>query len=269
MTGRVSPLFLYALLFTVFLYGPVLLMPLFSVNDGIFAVFPLKGFTLRHYADMAANGSMLEALKDSLVVAVIVAVTATAVGLPTSIALTRYRLPGGGAIAATLMLPLVVPSIVFAVALLVILVRVLNVQLSLWTVGAAHVFLSLPFSVMVLMARLEGFDRSLEEASRDLGETPWGTFRRVTLPLAWPAVISSLLMCFIISFDEFVMAFFLSGTEPTLPVFLFSQLRFPNKLPGVLALGSVILLVSSVLVVAAEVLRRRGVSSDKGWGTGP
>ncbi|MGL4527607.1 MAG: ABC transporter permease [Aestuariivirga sp.] len=254
-----TPLTLYAILFTIFLYGPVLLMPLFSFNDNTFAVFPLKGFTLKHYASMAANGSMLGALWNSLAVATIVAVVATAVGLPTAVALTRYRLRGGGASAAALMLPLVVPSIIFAVALLVILVRILNVELSLLTVGASHVFICLPFAIMVLMSRLEGFDKSLEEASRDLGEDGWGTFRRVTLPLAWPAVISSLLMCFIISFDEFVMAFFLSGTDPTLPVFLFGQLRFPNKLPGVLALGSLILLVSTILVVAAELLRRRGV----------
>ncbi len=264
MKRTVSPLLIYAIAFIVFLYGPVLLMPLFSFNDGIFAVFPLRGFTVRHYETMMANGSMLEALKDSIVLGIIVAVVATAIGLPTAIAFTRHKLPGGGVIGGLLMLPLVVPSIVFAVALLVILVRVAGIELSLWTVGAAHVFLCLPFSVMVLMARLEGFDKSLEEASRDLGENAWGTFRRVTLPLAWPGVLSSLLMCFITSFDEFVMAFFLSGTEPTLPVFLFSQLRFPNKLPGVLALGSIILFVSAVFVVAAEVLRRRGVS-DKAW----
>ena len=108
------------------------------------------------------------------------------------------------------------------------------------------------------MSRLEGFDKSLEEASRDLGENGWMTFRRVTLPLAMPGVISSLLLSFIVSFDEFVLAFFLAGTDPTLPVFLFSQLRFPNKLPGTLALGSLILVGSAFLVVAAEMVRRRG-----------
>ena len=104
MGRNFSSLHLYALGFLVFLYGPVLLMPLFSFNDGIFAVFPLKGFTLRHYAAMAANTSMLAALKDSLVVATVVSVVATAIGLPTAIALTRHRLPGGSAIAGLLML---------------------------------------------------------------------------------------------------------------------------------------------------------------------
>jgi spermidine/putrescine transport system permease protein len=121
----------------------------------------------------------------------------------------------------------------------------------------------IPFAMTVLMSRLEGFDRSLEEASGDLGASGWSTFRRITLPLAMPGVISSLLLCFIISFDEFVIAFFLTGTETTLPVFLFSQLRFPNRLPGTLALGSLLLVGSAALVVLAEVLRRRGAAPAK------
>ena len=96
--------------------------------------------------------------------------------------------------------------------------------------------------MLVLISRLEGFDKSLEEASLDLGENAWMTFWRVTFPLAWPGIVSSLLLCFIASFDEFVLAFFLSGNEATLPVFIWSQLRFPARLPGVLALGSCILL---------------------------
>jgi len=114
----------------------------------------------------------------------------------------------------------------------------------------------------VLMSRLEGFDPSLEEASRDLGCSGWQTFWRLTFPLAFPGIISSLLLGFVISFDEFVIAFFLTGTETTLPVYLFSQLRFPNKLPGTLALGSLILIGSAVLVIAAEVIRMRGAKSD-------
>lgn len=255
-----SSLTLYAVVFMAFLYAPVILLPIFSVNDNTFAVFPLKGFTWKHYESMAANTSMLEALVNSLMVGVTAAVVATALGLVASIVLTRRLLPGTGVLLATIMLPLIVPSIIFAVAFLVLLVKVLRIDLSLWTITIAHIFVCLPFSVMVLMARFEGLDRSLEEASGDLGESAWGTFRRVTLPLVMPAVISSLLMCFVTSFDEFVMAFFLSGTKPTLPVFLYGQLRFPAKLPQVLALGSLILVASTVLAVAAEVIRRRGVA---------
>lgn len=256
------PLLYYAAFFMLFLYGPILLAPLFSFNDSILTSFPLKGLTLRHYAEMATNTGMLQALKSSLIVAAASSLIATAVSVPAAIALTRHRLPGTTAIIAGMSAPLVVPSIVFAVALLIILLRFLGVDLSLWTVGASHVFLCIPFAMTVLMSRLEGFDKSLEEASRDLGEGAWMTFVRVTLPLAMSGIISSLLLCFITSFDEFVLAFFLSGTQATLPVYLFGQLRFPNKLPGMLALGSSILFVSAILVVLAELLRRRGVPSN-------
>lgn len=262
MTLKQRPLFFYAVFFMVFLYGPILLAPLFSFNDSIFATFPLKGFTLRHYAEMATNVGLLNALKNSVLVATLSAVIATAVSVPAAIALTRFNLPGGGAVLTVMSAPLVVPSIVFGVALLVIILRFLNMELGLWAIGASHVFISIPFAMTALMSRLEGFDKSLEEASRDLGENAWMTFVRVTLPLAMPGIISSLLLCFITSFDEFVLAFFLSGTEPTLPVYLFGQLRFPNKLPGMLALGSSILLFSAIIVLLAEALRRRGVPSN-------
>lgn len=255
---------LYALIFLVFLYAPVLLMPLFSFNDSTFATFPLKGFTLRHYASMAANTSMMHSLLNSLYVAIPVSAASTAIGIPAAIALTRHRLPGGGIILGAMMLPLVIPSIVIAVALLIILLRILGLELSLWTVAAGHILLCIPFSMTVLMSRLEGFDRNLEEASRDLGETAWMTFWRVTVPLIMPGVVSSLLLCFIISFDEFVIAFFLTGTETTLPVYLFSQLRFPNRLPGTLALGSAILVFSALLVIVSELIRRGGARIGAG-----
>lgn len=255
-------LFWYAVLFVVFLYGPVLLMPLFSFNDSNFATFPLKGFTTKHYAEMAGNLSMIRALKNSLTVGLGVATLSTALALPAAMALTRYRVPGGGAILSFMLLPLVVPSIVLGVALLAIALRVLGLQLSLWTVAAGHIVVCVPFAMTVLMSRLEGFDASLEEASRDLGAPGFSTFLRVTLPLAMPGVISAFLLSFIISFDEFVISFFLTGTQNTLPVFLFSQLRFPNRLPGTLALGSLILVGSAILVIVAEVVRRRGVPSS-------
>jgi spermidine/putrescine transport system permease protein len=259
---------LYAVLFLVFLYGPVLLMPVFSFNDNIFATFPLKSFTLRHYANLASSPSMINALKNSLGVGAGVAVLSTILGLLAAIAFTRYPLPFKAPVSGMILLPLVVPSIILGVALLVILRQMLDIELTLWTVGAGHLLLCVPFSMLVLMSRLEGFDRSLEEASSDLGETAWMTFWRVTVPLALPGIVSSLLMSFTISFDEFVLAFFLSGTEPTLPVYLFSQLRFPQNLPRMLALGSSVLFVSAIVVVCAELLRRRGTTAETLLGTG-
>jgi spermidine/putrescine transport system permease protein len=154
------------------------------------------------------------------------------------------------------MLPLIIPSIILGASLLSFFRQFLDIELTLWTVGSAHVLISIPFSMLVLIARLEGFDRNLEEASYDLGMSTWQTLRRVTLPLAMPGVLASLLLCFLVSFDEFLLAFFLSGNQPTLPVYMYSLLRFPQFLPGVLALGSCILVASAVLVSIAEWLRR-------------
>jgi len=260
---RIDTLGIYAIFFVVLLYGPVLLLPMFSFNDNIYIAFPLKAFTTKWYAEMATNPALMAALKNSLKVGVSVAFISTALGLLAAKAVTRYRLPGQGPIVGMIMIPLVVPSMILGVSLLVILRKVFDVQLSLWTIGAGHVLICTPFAMLVLIARLEGFDKSLEEASLDLGENAWRTFWRVTFPLALPGIVSSLLLCFTESLDEFVIAFFLAGNESTLPLFIWSQLRFPNKLPGVLALGSCILVLSFVVVVLADIVRRRGVQSEK------
>ncbi|MGH6933040.1 MAG: ABC transporter permease [Dongiaceae bacterium] len=258
---RFNALSAYAVFFIVLLYGPVLLLPLFSFNDAIYIAFPLKQLTTKWYVAMVTNAPLMDALRNSLKVGVAVAIISTTLGLLAAMAVTRYRFFGKGPIMGTMMLPLVVPSLILAIAILVILRKVFDVDLSLYTIAAGHVLLATPFCMLVLISRLEGFDRSLEEASYDLGESAWGTFWRVTFPLALPGIVSSLLLGFTESFDEFVFAFFLAGNESTLPLFIFSQLRFPNRLPGVLALGSCILVISFVLVVAAEMFRRRGLDS--------
>lgn len=253
---------LFAVGYLIFLYLPVLLLPLFSFNDNIYVTLPLKSFTLKWYENLVNNTALLSALWASVKVGIGVSIASTIFGLLGARAMTRYRIPGRRSIYALIMLPLVIPYMVIGVSTLVILRRLLDIELDLWTVGASHVLITVPLSMLVLMARMEGFDRSLEEASRDLGDSAWKSFRRVTLPLVMPGIVSSFLLCFITSFDEYLLAFFLAGSESTLPIFIFSTLRFPNKIPDVLALGSLILMVSIVLVVFAEWLRRRGVSGS-------
>ena len=141
------------------------------------------------------------------------------------------------------MLPLVIPTLIFGVALLALLSR-LGVPLSLYTVAFGHLIVCLPFSVATLLPRFEGFDRSLEQASADLGENGWWTFWRVTFPLVMPGIVASLLLTFTISFDEFIMAFFLSGNETTLPIYLWTQ-----QFPSVLALASLLILFSLPLIL--------------------
>ncbi|HWJ35377.1 MAG TPA: ABC transporter permease [Steroidobacteraceae bacterium] len=253
----------YAVFFLAFLYGPVLLLPLFSINDSTQIAFPIRSFTLRWYRELAQDQQLVVAFGHSVSVALVVCLITTALGVASGWALTRHRLPGSRSIIGFMMLPLVVPGLILGVSLLMVMGQ-LGIELSLLTVAIGHMVLCLPFSLAVMMSCFEGFDRSLEEASRDLGEGMFATFLRVVLPNALPAVISSLLMTFTISFDEFVLSFFLSGSQVTLPVYMWAQLRFPVKLPSVLALATLILLSSCLLIGVAESLRRMGRENREG-----
>lgn len=250
----------YTVIYLAFLYVPVLLLPLFSFNDAIYIAFPLKEFTLKWYQEMAESTALLKALENSIKVGIVVAVISTIFGTMAAKAFTRYSIPYSRSLKGFIAIPLVIPLIILGISLLVVFSRA-NIPLTLFTIGVGHVVICVPFSMMVMLSRLEGFDKGLEEAAQDLGETPWMTFWRVTFPLALPGIVSSLLLCFTISFDEFLLAFFLSGDTPTLPIYIWSQLRFPTKLPSVLALGSCILLVSIFVIVFAEWFRRIGLDS--------
>lgn len=246
----------YAYLYLAFLYVPVLFLPLFSFNDGTVVAFPIKGWTLEWYRQLGAQDTLLRALLNSLIVGGVSAVTATAMGLFAARAYVRHRFPGQRLSEGIVMLPLVVPGVIVASSMLVLFVSI-GLKPSLAAVILGHTFLALPFSVSIMKSAFDDFDVSLEEAAFDLGSGAWEVFRRVTLPIVTPGIVSSLLVTFTVSFDEFVLAFFLSGSQPTLPVYIWSQIRFPAKLPNTLALGSLLLLASVVLLVVAEFFRRR------------
>jgi spermidine/putrescine transport system permease protein len=258
---KISTLGIYTIAFLAFLYIPVLLLPLFSFNDSLYMAFPIEGFTLRWYEEMIHTEALIDAFKNSLQVAACVSILSTIFGTLAAKAFTKYKLPGAKPLTAFICLPLVLPAIITAIALLVVLKKVLDVPLSLFTVGFAHTIICVPFSMFVMISRLEGFDMSIEEAAQDLGETPWMSFWRVTFPLAMPGILASLLMSFTISFDEVVLAFFLGSDKQTLPLYMWSQLRFPDKLPPVLALGATIFASSFIVVTFAEWYRRRGIQS--------
>ncbi len=260
---RLGGLGVYTIIYLAFIYGPVLVLPVFSFNDSIYVAFPLTGFTFQWYEEMVNNPGMLDALTNSLKVGGTVAVLSTIFGTLAAKAVTRYRMPGRGPVVGFIMLPLVIPEIIMGIALLV-MASTGGIELSLLTIGVGHMLVCIPFSMVVMISRLEGFDKNLEEAALDLGENPWWTFWRVTFPLAIPGLIASLLLTFTISFDEFILAFFLAGTDVTLPVFIWSQLRFPQKLPGVLALGASILVVTFFMITFAEWFRRRGDVARQG-----
>jgi spermidine/putrescine transport system permease protein len=199
------------------------------------------------------------AVGNTLIVATTAAVLATACGTLIAYAAARRRGRLAGTIAALARLPLLIPGVIIGIALL-ILVNLVGIGPSLTAIVFGHTAICLPISVTIMRSRFANVPPSLEEAAMDLGADEWTMFRRVVLPLALPAVISSFLLTFITSFDEFIAAFFLTGSDTTLPVFIWSQLRFPRELPTVMALGSLILAVSIAVVAAAEIIRRRGLA---------
>lgn len=250
----------YAVLYLIFLYAPIVLLPLFAFNDGTIIAFPLQGFTTSWFGELWRNTALHSAVRNSLFIATMTAILSTLLGICAARAGAMASFPGKRGMLSFVMLPLVLPEIIVAVSLLVILRQVLGLQLSNWSVIAAHVLICAPFSIAILNGAFQNLDPSMEEAAMDLGETRWSAFRLVTLPLVMPGIISSLLISFTISLDEFIIAFFLTGANPTMPVYIWGLLRFPGQLPVVMALGTILVTLSIVLLTIAEYYRRRGMA---------
>ncbi|WP_116084186.1 ABC transporter permease [Tropicimonas sp. IMCC34011] len=251
---------LYAIGYLIFLYAPIALLPLFAFNDGTVIAFPLQGFTWKWFAGLATTPALHDAVINSLLIAVTSAILATLLGICAARANARYRFPFKTGILGFIMVPLVLPEIIVGVSLLVVIANIFSMRLSLWTVVLGHTLICMPFAIAILNSAFDNLDASLEEAAVDLGETPWNTFRLVTLPLVMPGIVSSLLISFTISLDEFIIAFFLTGAEPTMPVYIWAQLRFPQSLPIIMALGTILVALSIVLLTVAEIFRRRGLA---------
>jgi spermidine/putrescine transport system permease protein len=242
-------------LVVVFLYAPILILVIFSFNDSDFPSFPLSGFTLRWYRQFVENGDLRASLWTSAIIAAATSIGAVILGVLSSIALARRFFRGKPVISALLLSPLVIPYLVFGIALL-LLFHQLGISRGMSTVVVGHIVITLPYTILVLVPRLEQIEESLEEAAYDLGANRLQTFRLVTFPLILPAVVSALLIAFTTSFDEYAVASFLVGTRSTFPIYLYSALRFPTQLPQVIAVAVVVLLVSLIVVVAAELGRR-------------
>jgi spermidine/putrescine transport system permease protein len=262
--GALRTLKVFFVLLVVFLYAPIVILAIFSFNDGDVS-FPLQGFTTRWYEQFLSNPLLIGALQRSALVATASSLIAIVLGVLASFALVRRRFVGKSAASALFFSPLVIPYLVFGISLLLLFrlvdqaltsVAGIYIGLGLHAVVVGHVVVSLPYVILTVMPLLERLSASLEEAARDLGAGTWQTFRRVTLPLLLPALISSFLIAFTLSFDEYAIASFLAGEQPTWPVYLFAQLRVPSQLPQLLAVASVILIASLLLVLSAEIGRR-------------
>ncbi len=258
---------IYAICYLIFLYAPIALLPLFAFNDSKIIAFPLGGFTTNWFVVMWEDAQLFKSLQNSLIVSSSTAIFATIFGIFAARASTRYRFPGKAAALGLIMLPLVLPEMIAAMSLLVVLLAI-GVPLSIFTIIIGHVLICTPFAVAILTSAFQSLDKSLEEAAYDLGENAVSTFRLIILPLVMPGVVSSLLICFTISLDEFIIAYFLGGTDTPLSAYIYGQFRFPARVPAMLALGTILVLVSILLLAIAEYFRRRGLARTGAKDTG-
>jgi spermidine/putrescine transport system permease protein len=230
-----------------FLFLPVLLIVLFSFHSTPSLSFPFEGFSLRWYKEAIGRSDLLPALEHSLVVAGLTAISSAVLGTLAGFGLTRIRTRFGAIIGMIANMPIMLPGLFLGIALLGFF-SMLNAHLSLGTVILAHIVYTLPYFVLVMVARMDQFDQALEEASQDLGANTWQTFRLVTFPLIAPSIIGGALLVFALSFDEFLITFFVIGSQSTLPMVIWSMLRRTIN-PSVNAVATLIISFSLLLIL--------------------
>ncbi|SDG57219.1 spermidine/putrescine transport system permease protein [Sinosporangium album] len=236
----------------LFLYAPIAVLAFMSLNAGE-SPYTFEGFSLKWYGELAGNDKIQEGLVNTLVVALGTTVLATVLGTLLAVGMARYT--RSRVLDAIGLLPAILPDLVLAIGLLV-LYSAVNMTLGLHSVLLAHVVFAMAFVAAVVRTRLTHADTSLEEASRDLGANALTTFVRITLPQLAPGIAAGALLAFTLSVDEFVIAFFTAApTEPTLPVVIYSMVRF-GVTPEINALATLLLAVSFTVVIAAQRMTR-------------
>jgi spermidine/putrescine transport system permease protein len=239
-------LLLFAALIYVFLYAPILVLVLFSFNSSK-STQVWTGFSLEWYGELIRDQSVLDAFRISMIVGVTATAIATVIGTLTALALTRHSFRGKTFADSAIYAATVMPEIVVGVSLLAFFVAA-TINLGTVTIIIAHVAFTISFVTIVVRARLSGMDRSVEEAAQDLGANPVQTFLRVTLPLILPGVMAGALLAFTLSFDDFVITFFVTGVDSTtLPVKIYSMIKFGVS-PVINAISTVVLIVTMVLI---------------------
>ncbi|MEP7287230.1 MAG: ABC transporter permease [Chloroflexota bacterium] len=237
----------------IFLYMPIVIVILFSFNSSV-KMGQWEGVSLRWYDQLFHDQQIGDAVEVTLWVSTLSMILSTVLGTAGALAMERYNFRGKITYDALLYLPVIIPDIVMALSLLLFFSAV-GIPLSRYTILIAHVAANVSIVFIVVRARLASMDPHLEEAAADLYASPWLVFRRVTLPLLVPGILSGALLSFTLSFDEFVMTSFLSGQgDTTLPVKIYSMLRFGLK-PEINAIATLVLLTSSALVIIALVLQ--------------
>ena len=253
---RADALTIYAALAFLYLLLPIFIVILFSFNDpaGRFN-FTWQGFTLDNWLHPFAYPGLGPAVRLSLEIAVISSLIATILGTAIAMALVRYGFRGRGVINTLIFLPMTTPEIVLGASLLTLFLN-RNVATGFTTILIAHIMFNISYVVVTVKARLVGFDSHLEEAAMDLGATPAVTFRRVTLPLIMPGILSASLIAFALSVDDFVITYFNAGSETTFPLFVWGAARVAVP-PQINVIGSMIFLIAIALMFANIIIQRR------------
>jgi spermidine/putrescine transport system permease protein len=243
-----------------FLFAPALLLLAFSFNTSPFFNLPFTGLTLHWFGVAFRNSAMIDALENSLKVAAPTALISTAIGLVTALGLRGASRWVRRGIDTAVPLPLLVPGMIWSIALLILFTR-LDIQPSMWTLLAGHVLLSLPFVVLLITTRLGSFKREWEEAAESLGASRLMFVRRVFIPHMAPALAAGALMAFTISFNDFIVAFFLTGGGfTTLPIYIFSLVRWQSD-PSISAVSSMVFVFALVSFLVIAKLQGREINA--------
>lgn len=240
-----------------YLVLPILVMILYGFNNsGPKRVsFRWFGFSLYGYTHLFARPDLTQALKNSLFVATVSTLIATALGTLIALALVRYRYRGRSVTDFVLFMNIAAPEIVLGASLLSLFVT-FGVPRGIVTIIVAHVMFNIAYVAITVRARLSGFDRALEEAAGDLGASPFQTFARVTLPIIWPGILAGGLLAFALSIDDFIITNFNAGTTQTFPLWVYGAVKVGIP-PQVFVMGTLIFAGGVVLAVANVALQRR------------
>lgn len=250
----------------LFLYVPLVVVVLFSFHNTGSLSLPFTGFSLRWYRFVLSDPGFRSALENSLFVAAWTSAVTLVLGTLASFGLARTRSRLRGPLALLFFLPITLPGLFIGLAMLVFFVRT-NLNLSLTTVVIAHCVYVFPYFLLIAIAALERLDPALEEAAADLGANGWLRFWRVTMPQIWPLLAGATCLAFALSFDEFVITFFVIGPDGTLPLYIWSQLRRTVD-PSINVVSTLLMTVTLVLWLAAflfalRAARRRAASGDE------
>ena len=238
----------WATLVYFFLFAPIILLVLFSFNANKYGTLPVTGWTTHWYTDAFKNEQIKEAVEETLKIALEVVAISTVVGTAAAFPLVRSNLPFRSGLRVGLILPILIPGLLIGVSLLSFFTSVLHVALSSQTAVIGQSVYVTPFVLLVVASRLEGFDRSLERAASDLGANSWQVLKKIVLPLLAPAIVAGALFAFTLSLDEFVITLFLIGGGNTLPIYIYTQVKF-GITPEVNAVAT--LLIASSLTIGA------------------